>query len=182
MTTEECAECYIDLFDMMLVVNSPHNASVRMVPLFPLIYSDRCIYSGYTYIPWRFDDGSLRFITMKSLLWGSQLGWVDPEMLMREENRLDAEFLKRMSAFRRRQHDLFVGGRFLGEIVPRGDNPRREIPNYETTPEVLAAEWESRSGRRACVVVNMGDTARGVELPDGRRITVPALDAIRIDR
>ena len=73
MTTEECAECYIDLFDMMLVVNSPHNASVRMVPLFPLIYSDRCIYSGYTYIPWRFDDGSLRFITMKSLLWGSQL-------------------------------------------------------------------------------------------------------------
>ena len=80
------------------------------------------------------------------------------------------------------QHDLFVGGRFLGEIVPRGDNPRREIPNYETTPEVLAAEWESRSGRRACVVVNMGDTARGVELPDGRRITVPALDAIRIDR
>lgn len=182
MTTEECAECYIDLFDMMLVVNSPHNASVRMVPLFPLIYSDRCIYSGYTYIPWRFDDGSLRFITMKSLLWGSQLGWVDPEMLMREENRLDAEFLKRLSAFRRRQHDLFVGGRFLGEIVPRGDNPRREIPNYETTPEVLAAEWESRSGRRACVVVNMGDTARGVELPDGRRITVPALDAIRIDR
>lgn len=117
-----------------------------MVPLFPLIYSDRCIYSGYTYIPWRFDDGSLRFITMKSLLWGSQLGWVDPEMLMREENRLDAEFLKRMSAFRRRQHDLFVGGRFLGEIVPRGDNPRREIPNYETTPEVLAAEWNEPLG------------------------------------
>lgn len=94
------------------------NASVRMVPLFPLIYSDRCIYSGYTYIPWRFDDGSLRFITMKSLLWGSQLGWVDPEMLMREENRLDAEFLKRMSAFRRRQHDLFVGGRFLARSFP----------------------------------------------------------------
>lgn len=181
MTTEECAECYIDLFDMMLVVNSPHNASVRMVPLFPLIYADRCIYSGYTYIPWRFDDGSLRFITMKSLLWGSQLGWVDPEMLMRPENRTDAEFLKRLSEFRRRQHDLFVGGRFLGEIVPEGENPRREIPRYETTPEVLAAEWESLSGDRALVVVNMGNAAREVTLPGGRRITAPALDALRID-
>lgn len=78
MTTEENAECYIDLFDMMLVVNSPHNSYTKMVPLFPLIYSDRCIYSGYTYIPWRITDGSLNFMSMRSLLWGSQLGWVEP--------------------------------------------------------------------------------------------------------
>ncbi|MDE6403353.1 MAG: glycoside hydrolase, partial [Muribaculaceae bacterium] len=49
MTTEENAEPYIDLFDMMLVVNSPHVSYMRMVPLFPLIYSDRCVYSGFTY-------------------------------------------------------------------------------------------------------------------------------------
>ncbi len=29
MTTEENAECYIDLFDMMLVVNSPHNSYTK---------------------------------------------------------------------------------------------------------------------------------------------------------
>ena len=182
MTTEENVECYIDLFDMMLIVNTSHSASVRMVPLFPLIYSDRCVYSGYTYIPWRFSDGSMRFITMKSLLWGSQLGWVDPELLMREENRLDAEFLKRLAAFRREQHDLFLGGRFLGEIIPGGDNPRREIPRYETTPVVLAAEWESLSGGRACIVVNMDNAAHEVSLPDGRKITVPALDALRLEQ
>lgn len=182
MTTEECAECYIDLFDMMLVVNSPHSASVRMMPLFPLIYSDRCIYSGYTYIPWNFKDGSLRFISMKSLLWGSQLGWVDPEMLMREENHIDAEFLKNLSDFRRKQHDLFVGGRFLGEIIPEGDNPCRDIPRYENTPEVLAAVWENTKGEQAYIVVNMGDDTREVVLPGGKQIMVPALNAIRIDK
>lgn len=182
MTTEENVECYIDLFDMMLIVNTSHSASVRMVPLFPLIYSDRCVYSGYTYIPWRFSDGSMRFITMKSLLWGSQLGWVDPELLMREENRLDAEFLKTLAAFRREQHDLFLGGRFLGEVIPGGDNPRREIPRYETTPVVLAAEWESLSGERAYIVVNMDGAAHDVSLPDGRQITVPALGALRMEK
>ena len=182
MTTEENVECYIDLFDMMLIVNTPHSATVRMVPLFPLIYSDRCVYSGYTYIPWQLDNGAFSFLTMKSLLWGSQLGWADPELLMRPAYRREAEFLKRLAEFRREQHDLFLGGRFLGEIIPGGDNPRREIPRYETTPVVLAAEWESLSGERACIVVNMDDAAHDVSLPDGRQITVPALGALRLEK
>jgi hypothetical protein len=180
MTTEENAECYIDLFDMMLIVNSPHNAWTRMVPLFPLIYADRCIYSGYTYIPWKLNDGSMNFITMKSLLWGSQLGWVNPELLMNPVNEKEAAFLKTLAAFRKGQHDLFVGGRFMGEFVPTGDNPTQVIPNYETTPVVLAAEWESVSGKRAWVVVNMSDTARAVTLPDGKSLTIAAMNATRV--
>lgn len=182
MTTEENAECYIDLFDMMLVVNSPHDSHTRMVPLFPLIYADRCIYSGYTYVPWRINDGSLNFMTMKSLLWGSQLGWVNPELLMRDDSRREALFLKNLAEFRRKQHDLFLGGRFLGEIVPAGDNPLQEIPRYETTPVVLAAEWESVSGKRVYLVVNMGETERTVTLPDGKEVNVKALGALRIDK
>ena len=182
MTTEENVECYIDLFDMMLVVNTPHNASTRMVPLFPLIYSDRCIYSGYTYIPWRINDGSFSFITMKSLLWGSQLGWINPEVLMRDDARREAAFLKTLADFRRRQHDLFLGGRFLGEIVPEGDNPTLAIPNYETTPVVLAAEWESLSGKRVYIVVNMSEQDRTVSLPGGKQVKVKALGAARIEK
>lgn len=182
MTTEENAECYIDLFDMMLVVNSPHNGSTRMVPLFPLIYSDRCIYSGYTYIPWRIDDGSLNFITLKSLLWGSQLGWVNPELLMRPGSQREARFLKNLADFRRGQHDLFLGGRFLGEVVPDGDNPEQTIPGYQTTPVVLAAEWESLSGRRVYLVANMSETDRAVTLPGGKQVTVKALGAVRVEK
>lgn len=182
MTTEENAECYIDLFDMMLVVNSPHNAQTRMVPLFALIYADRCVYSGYTYIPWTLNDGTLNFMSMKSLLWGSQLGWVNPEQLMRPDCRREAAFLKTLADFRRRQHDLFLGGRFLGEIVLGGDNPTQVIPNYETTPVVLAAEWESVSGERVYLVVNMSEQEHRVTLPGAKKITVKGLDALRIKK
>lgn len=182
MTTEENAECYMDLFDMMLVVNSPHNVYTKMIPLFPLIYADRCIYSGYTYIPWRLNDGSMNFITMKSLLWGSQLGWVNPELLMNPTNRREAAFLKTLADFRKKQHDLFLGGRFMGEFIPGGDNPTQVIPNYETTPVVMAAEWESTSGKRAWIVVNMSDADRSVMLPDGQQVAVKAFDANRFKK
>ena len=182
MTTEENAECYIDLFDMMLVVNSPHNSYTKMVPLFPLIYSDRCIYSGYTYIPWRITDGSLNFMSMRSLLWGSQLGWVEPSLLMRPDAKREAKFLKNLTDFRRQQHDLFLGGRFIQEIIPTGDNPTQEIPNYEITPVVLAAEWASVSGEHVYLIVNMSEQEHKVTLPNKKQITVKALDAIRISK
>ena len=182
MTTEENAECYIDLFDMMLVVNSPHNSYTKMVPLFPLIYSDRCIYSGYTYIPWRITDGSLNFMSMRSLLWGSQLGWVKPSLLMRPDAKREAKFLKNLTDFRRQQHDLFLGGRFIQEIIPTGDNPTQEIPNYEITSVVLAAEWASVSGEHVYLIVNMSEQEHKVTLPNKKQITVKALDAIRISK
>lgn len=182
MTTEENVECYIDLFDMMLVVNSPHTSTVKMVPLFPLIYSDRCIYSGYTYIPWKLNDGSMNFITMKSLLWGSQLGWVNPELLMRPENKVEAQFCKTLASFRKQSHDLFLGGRFIGEFVPGGDNPLVNIPNYQETNVVMGAEWESLGGQRVYLLVNMSGTDRCVVLPDGRSADVKAYDAVRISK
>ena len=37
--TEENAECYCDLFDINLMVNSPHGGNIQMIPIFPLVYS-----------------------------------------------------------------------------------------------------------------------------------------------
>lgn len=182
MTTEENAECYIDLFDMMLIVNSPHSIYAKMVPLFPLIYSDRCIYSGFTYIPWQITDGSLNYMTMRSLLWGSQLGWAEPGVLMRPESAKEAKFLKDMSDFRRQQRDLFLGGRFLEEFTPMGDNPTRAIPNFETTPLVLAAEWTTVSGKHTYIVVNMDDKDHTVTLPNQKQVTVKAMSANRVNK
>ena len=56
---------------------------------------------------------------------------------MRPEAKREAEFLKNLTAFRRKQHDLFLGGRFVREIIPAGDNLMQEIPNYEITFVVL---------------------------------------------
>ncbi len=178
LTTEENAECYIDLFDMLLVVNSPHNAWTRMVPLFPLIYSDRCVYSGYTYIPDDLGHHVMDFISMKSLLWGSQLGWVAPTILMNFPQQ--ARFLKNLTDFRKSAHDLFFGGRFLGELVPGGDNPQVEVPGYERTPVVMGATWADARGRQAVVLVNMDGAAHTVSLPDGRTVEVPGYNAVRL--
>ena len=181
MTTEENVECYIDLFDMMLVVNSPHNTYTRMVPLFPVAYSDRCIYSGFTYIPWRLNDGSLNYISMKSLLWGSQLGWVNPEQLMDPANRVEARFLQPLTDFRKGNHDILGGGRFLKEFVPDGDNPVVNIPNYQDSNVVMGAEWMDIKGKKAYIAVNMSDNDRTVQMPDGRTVIVKAYGVLRVN-
>jgi len=181
MTTEENVECYMDLFDMMLVVNSPHASYMKMVPLFPLVYSDRCVYSGFTYIPWKLNDGSFLYITMKSLLWGSQLGWVNPELIMRPENGTEAAFLKTLAQFRKGQHDLFLGGHFVSEFAPGGDNPEILIPNFQTTKAVMGAEWLTVDGKKALLLVNMSGQDRAVTIPDGTSVTVGAYNALRID-
>lgn len=182
MTTEENAEPYIDLFDMMLIVNSPHVSYVRMVPLFPLIYSDRCVYSGFTYVPWTINDGSLRYMTMKSLLWGSQLGWVEPKLLMNDANKAEALMLKNLAEFRRSNHDVFFGGRFVFEFTSEGDNEIFNVPNYQPSPVVMGAEWLDIKGRPCYILANMSDKERQVQLPDGRKVTVKAYSANRFKK
>lgn len=182
MTTEENAEPYIDIFDMMLIVNSPHVIYMRMVPLFPLIYSDRCVYSGFTYIPWTLNDGSFRYMTMKSLLWGSQLGWVEPKLLMKEENSNEALMLKNLAGFRKENHDIFFGGRFIVEFTPEGDNEIVDIPNYQPSSVVLGAEWTDINGRTNYVIANMSDRDRKVSLPTDKKITVKAYNAIKVGK
>ncbi len=179
LTTEENAECYIDLFDMMLIVNTPHAAHQKMVPLFPLVYSDRAIYSGYSYIPRDMKNGVIDFLTARSLLWGSQLGWVEPDRVMLEEYAEEAAFLKALTLFRKQHRDLFVGGRFLGELTLSGEIPRKHVPGYETTPVVLGAEWQSGAGNPCYLLVNMDSVPHRVTLPNGQEITVGERGVIR---
>lgn len=180
LTTEENAECYIDLFDMMLIVNTPHSSYQKIVPLFPLVYSDRAIYSGYTYIPWNIRNGVLNYITMRSLLWGAQLGWVEPGVIMKSEHEKEARFLKDLTHFRRQHHDLFVGGRFLREIIPQGDNPTIDISGYQKTNVVLASEWRNIHNEVSYIVVNMDDQQRKVVLPENRELEIDGMSCMRI--
>lgn len=182
MTTEENAEPYIDLLDMMLIVNSPHVSYMRMVPLFPLIYSDRCVYSGFTYIPWKINDGSLRYLSMKSLLWGSQLGWVEPKLLMHDANKTEALMIKNLVKFRKDNHDIFFGGRFMAEFIPEGDNETFDVPNYQPTPVVMGAEWIDIKGKPYYIVANMSDRDRTVTLPNGKSLKVKAHNAAKASK
>ena len=108
LTSEENAECYIDLFDMLLVVNTPHEENACVIkPVFPMVYSDRAVTSAFTYTPATADKmglGDFRYELAKALLWGSQIGWVDPRPLMSERAAKEARFMKTLMDFRRGVH------------------------------------------------------------------------------
>lgn len=181
LISEENAECYIDMFDLLLTVNSPHNGC-KIVPLFPIVYSDRLITSAYTYSPTdRVNRGDFLYQTMQCFLYGSQLGWVDPTLLMKDEAKREATFLKTLSLLRKTQHDVFVGGRYIKEIIPSGDNPTVDVPGFGTMNVVAGSEWISATGQKVQYYVNMDSTDREIVLPNNKKIIVKALQGVRLN-
>lgn len=160
LTTEECAECWIDQFDGLLTVNTP-SGDYDIVPLFPLVYSDRTVLIGNQYYTKDEPSNSLswRLKCARTLLWGAQLGWIQPDRILAEKR--EAEFLRTLARARREARS-FVYTRFLGPAKVEGDVPMLEGSgsllfgpgSYPIkTPAVLATRWE---GNR-WIVVNMAD-------------------------
>lgn len=186
LTSEENAECYIDLFDMLLVVNTPHEENACVIkPVFPMVYSDRAVTSAFTYTPATADKmglGDFRYELAKALLWGSQIGWVDPRPLMSERAAKEARFMKTLMDFRRGVHDVVYGGLFIREFAPSGDNPVVRIPGFGDDASVLAAEWLKPDGKRVYLIVNMDDKAHTVSLPGvGKPVGMAGASCRRID-
>lgn len=176
LATEECAECYIDLFDLMLIVNTDRRGDNKPIPLFPIVYSDRALYTGYCYIASPINNGSFKFITAKSLLWGSQLGWIQPGRIVAADAQREALFLKRMQQFRAKIRSILVGGQLLGEWSP-GEVPLMDVPGHGQHPAVLGAKWRSAEGKPYLLLVNWNDQSHKLTLPTGKRITLAPLSA-----
>ncbi len=181
--SEENAECYIPVFDILLTVNTPHTPSCKIVPLYPLIYSDRVLTTAYTYSP--YTDvrlGDFRYQNMQCLLYGSQLGWVDPRLLWVDEaSEYEAKYLKNLVEFRKKQHDVFIGGQYVREFVPEGDNPTNTVPQFGTDYMVKGAEWISPKGQRVMYVVNSDSKPHKVKLPTGKWVTMKPISAQRFN-
>lgn len=179
--SEENAECYIPSFDILLTVNTPHSPICKIVPLYPLIYSDRVLTAAFTYSPYTdVRNGDFRYENMQCLLYGSQLGWVDPRLLwVDEKSAYEAEFLKNLVEFRKKQHDVFIGGRYIREFIPEGDNPIADIPVFGKDYMVKGAEWLSPSGQRVLYVVNSDSKPHEVTLPTGKKVKLKPISAER---
>ena len=188
ITTEEDAECWIDQFDALLLVNTPTSGPTP-IPLFPSVYSGRTITFGFLYIPADDLQKSLPFrVKMaRCFLYGAQLGWIQPQTIMAPEAAKEAEFLRNLARCRRSAHDFLAYGRFLGLVNVRGDNPRLKGEgsgsfggSYEINlPAVMASAWKSEDGRTALALVNMSDEAHEVIVKD-RKVKVPARDALML--
>jgi len=194
LTTEENAECFMDLFDFLLLVNTPQDGS-QPVPLWSLIYADRCVMFGFQYYHASEPKNVLSFRVKNTLalLWGSQLGWINPTQILQSGCESEAAFLRDLAQFRRGLHDLIYGGRFLGEVSAVGDNPVIE-GNYTgpfdgiiyplQTLAVRGALWQSAEGKRGVLLVNLDAADHDVDLPDelgGGRFHIAAGQGLRIE-
>lgn len=181
--TEDNSECYMDLFDIMLMVNSPQAKNTRIVPLYPLIYSDRMMVNCFLYYPLTEPVHDMRFRLKNALglLWGTQLGWVKPELLMAQEAKPEAEFLRTLVRFRKKQHDILYGGRFVAEITPTGDNPVISFPDMPDSPVVRGSMWVSPKGKQVIYLVNIDDNPHTVKIENVGEYKIKAKDALRIN-
>lgn len=181
--SEENAECYIPCFDILLTVNTPHSPNCKIIPLYPLIYSDRVLTCAYTYTPYTdVTQGEFRYQNMQCFLYGSQLGWVDPRLLwVNEKSEYEAQFLRNLTELRKKQHDVFIGGRYLREFIPQGDNPIADIPTFGKDYMVKGAEWQKPDGKKVLYVVNSDSKQHTVTLPDGTSVTLPPISGKRFD-
>ena len=118
---------------------------------------------------------------MQCFLYGSQLGGVDPTLLMRDEAKTEATFLRTLMELRKKQHDIFIGGRYIREFVPGGDNPQIDVPTFGKNHVVMGSEWQSKYGLRVWYVVNMDTQAHEVILPSGKSLKMKPLSGKRIN-
>lgn len=173
LTSEECIECWMDLLDAHLILNSPCGEG-EMIPLFPAVYTGYTVAFGYQYFPQTEGVHSLGFRAKmaRGFLWGTQLGWIDSEKLMAEGGDTDREFLRNLCHVRQGAHDFLLYGEFLGPVEVTGDNPRftQEAPgSFGGTytldvPAVMATEWEAEDGRTATAVCNLDDAPHTVSV------------------
>ncbi len=178
--TEQNAECFIDLFDLFLMGNTPMGRNWSPAPLFPLIYSDRVLtYGFYLNNP---NDESFRVKNALTLLWGAQLNGGRAVLYNSRDWQENGQFLKGLKTFRQRHHDLFVGGRFMGEYTPDGDNPLLNIENWERPSKAIrGAKWTSVTGGEAIILVNIDNVDHEIFLPDGRSYPMKAGECLRVD-
>ncbi len=194
-TTEENIECFIDQFDALLLVNTPCESWLNVIPLFPAVYSGRTINFGFQYIGKEDIERSTPFrVKMaKEFIYGAQIGWVLAESLMKPEAEKERDFVRNLARCRGGAHKYLLEGRLLGLIDVVGDNPRVKFTAPKPfggeytldVPVVFASAWEAEDGSIAVVLANIADEAHSVEFTykdhKSRKVTVPARNGVVVE-
>ena len=184
MTTEENGECWMHTVEGHLMVNGPTKG--KMVPIFPLIYSDATVPISVQYfyknppllqVPFRVKNSY-------AFLWGSIPGWIEPWRLFVKGGEEQVAFLKMIAHTRKYARPYLTGGRFLGMYPLEGDIPhvnfrapmKRGAATLYNQPSVMAALWQSSDNKIAVIMVNHTDEDCKISCP----IPEPAKDCKKI--
>ncbi len=181
LTTECNAEAYAHVFDGFLTWHWQYDGQV---PVFPAIYGGRIQMFGRAYRGGPSKDLALRMKAGQQLVFGEQIGWIDPGVIHEAEN---AAFLKQVVQLRWQLRRYFYAGRMARP--PRLLSPApRVTADWQwsgtwpvTTDAVMTGAWTLPEERRAVLLmVNVGDEEFATEIeldldscslpPDGLRL------------
>jgi hypothetical protein len=162
MLTTECnGEPFIRWFDGYLTW---HWQSDGQVPAFPAVYGGAIQMFGRAYRGGGTKDLALRMKAAQQLVFGEQLGWLDPGILKEKEN---GEFFRQMVRLRAAFNPYFSAGDMARPPKPLGPTPTVRADWqwsgewWVTTDAVLTGAWElPREKRMVLLFVNVSDQER----------------------
>lgn len=191
ITTESCCETYIDVLDLMLVLDTCFQdvalngiadaGSAVSLPLFNLIYGDYSLCYGSIC---KFSDPIENFELnmMRNTIWGflPSIEGIDTQEI--ENGSAHLEITKRAVDFYKENKDIFLYGR-LCEIpqyectetckvdwVAKSDYGD-EFPYTDIYPAICAAIWEKKNGDKCLFAYNYSNSAQKIEVA-GKEYTI----------
>lgn len=160
LTTESNAETYVKGFDGYLTYNWQYDGQV---PAFAAVYGGALQMFGRAYRRGPTKDLALRMKAGQQLVYGEQIGWIDPRVVNEPDN---FAFLRQLVHLRSRFTRYFYAGQMGRPPSLEGDIPNVTADwNFQgvwnvTTPAAMAGGWELPDENRAVLLfVNVGDKA-----------------------
>jgi len=159
MLTTECnAEPFVKWFDGYLTWHWQHNGQV---PAFPAVYGGAIQMFGRAYRGGPTKDLALRMKAGQQLVFGEQIGWIDPSIVREKGN---AEFLRQVVRLRWQLRRYFWAGEMARPPKLLGDIPKVRADWqwagewWVETDAVLTGAWKlPQEGKLALLFVNVSD-------------------------
>jgi hypothetical protein len=159
MLTSECnAEPYAKWLDGYLSWTWQHDGQV---PAFPAVYASAIQNFGRAYRGGTTSDLALKMKAGQQLVFGEQIGWIDPGVIDQKEN---GEFLRQVVRLRWHLRRYFYVGEMLRPPKLIGDIPEVRADWqwagewWVTTPSVLTGAWKlPQDNKIVLICVNVSD-------------------------
>ncbi|MDW8029695.1 MAG: DUF6259 domain-containing protein, partial [Armatimonadota bacterium] len=159
MLTTECnAEPFVKWFDGYLTWHWQHDGQV---PAFPAVYSGAIQMFGRAYRGGETKDLALRMKAGQQLVFGEQIGWIDPSIVREKEN---AEFLRQVVRLRWHLRRYFCEGEMARPPKLSGNIPKVRADWqwagewWVETDAILTGAWKlPKEGKLVLLFVNVSD-------------------------
>ena len=166
LTTECNAEAYVRWFDGYLTWHWQHDGQV---PAFPAVYGGALTMFGRNYGGGPTRDLALHMKAGQQLVFGEQIGWINPAVINEEQN---IAFLRQLARLRKHVRQYFDAGEMARPPRLPHDLPKVKADWgwaggnwWVTTPTLLTGAWRLPSEDRVLLLfVNVGDQPATTEV------------------